>query len=139
MALSCFPDKNVPPSPEQVAERLGQAAPLWSGLADRLKAQTSPVESEWKHYGQSSGWTCLLKSKKRTIVYLFPQEGYITVCFVFGEKAVREAEGAGLPAQVLADIREAKSHVEGRSFHFEVRSEPDLAVASTLMGLKLGN
>jgi len=137
MALSVFEDKALMPSLEDVAEVLGDAKVLWDDIVDYIEKVYGQFTEEWKHYGKASGWTLLLKLKKRTILYLFPQNGYFIIQFVYGEKAIEKALGSDLPEAIMASIKAASFYVEGRSFRVDVRCSSDVSWITKLIDVKL--
>ena len=139
MSLSIFDDKLKKPTDHELASALDKTSRLWVDLKEYLVENFENISEEWKYYGKSSGWTLLFKSKKRTILYLFPSEGFYIVLFVFGKKATIAAEQHQLPRNILEDIRKAKPYVEGRSFRVEVKKVKDLENVKRLVEIKMKN
>lgn len=137
MALSKFDDKARRPDEQDLRGTLSAQWDLWTQLREHVAEAYSGSTEEWKFYGRASGWTMLLKHKKRTIMYLFPAPGLFTVLFVFGEAAVARAGQADLPPDVMTAIRDAKAHVEGRSFSVQVTTTTDLEVVKRLIAIKM--
>lgn len=81
---------------------------------------------EWKLYSKKAGWSYVVKSGKRTLVYLIPQEGAFEAAFVFGQAAVDAAQNAPLPARVIQEINEARVYMEGRSVQVEIWEKADV-------------
>jgi hypothetical protein len=139
MSLSVFGEKALVPNDDLLAEVLDSSKVLWDRIAGSIRDTCSEVSSEWKFYSKKAGWSLVIKSKTRTLVYMIPQKGFFKVNFVFGEKAVTSAQDIGLPAAVLALISEAKPYVEGRSFMFDVRRPEDADTALNLIEIKKAN
>lgn len=139
MALSIFEDKAARPLQDDWVDVLGDKSTLWSEIESFVSSTTGLVTEEWKHYGKASGWTLLLKQKKRTILYMFPQEGYFIVQIVLGEKAVERALERPLTGEILMLIKNAKPYIEGRSIRIEVTSDAYLIDIKTLIDIKLGS
>jgi hypothetical protein len=137
MSLSIFNDKAHPPSKTEIMDALGKRYSQWIDLVQHFHDHITPVSETWKNYGKSSGWTLLLRHNDRTIFYLFPNKGYFTVLFVFGEKAVNAAKEADLPDELLQLILHAKSFEEGRSFQVEVKGEKDIDLVKKLIKIKM--
>lgn len=137
MAPSVFIDKTQQPDEAGVREALGAQWAQWQDIRQYAADAYAGSTEEWKFYGRSSGWTLLLKQKKRTILYLFPGSGRLTVLFVFGESAVTTAAQSDLPEPVKAAIRDAKPYMEGRSFQVDVATENDVAVVQRLIVIKM--
>ena len=141
MSLSIFDNKLKKPKDDELGTALGKTKQLWLELKEYLRNEykNKAISEEWKYYGKSSGWTLLFKSKKRTILYLFPGQGFFIVLFVFGEKATISAEQHPLPQIILESIRNAKPYVEGRSFRVEVKNVQDLENVKKLVEIKMKN
>ncbi|MCX7921885.1 MAG: DUF3788 domain-containing protein [Clostridia bacterium] len=137
MALSIFGDKAVMPNDLKIAEALGNTYVLWNCVKDYVNSNNLPTTEEWKYYGKSSGWTLLLKHKKRTMLYLFPGEAFFIVLFVFGDKAINYAKDSGLPDYIIEKMEKATPYLEGRSFQIEVRNEQDLQHIKMLSDIKM--
>jgi len=131
MPLSIFGEKAIMPTEEMLAAALKDSKPAW----DSLKARAGTSE-QWKYYSKKAGWSLIIKSGDRTVLYLIPQDAGFKVNFVLGEKATIAAQAAGLPEAVLALLSEAKPYVEGRSLMFDVKTEADLEAAMKLIEVK---
>jgi len=139
MAPSALTDKAKVPHDGDAAEVLGRAAGLWRSLKAALAVQYEPLSEAWKFSGAKYGWSLQLKQKKRTVLYMIPSEGFFTVAFAFGEKAVAAAHAGGLPAALLAVIDSAAEYPEGRAVRVEVRAKKDLAAVEKLAAIKMAN
>jgi hypothetical protein len=137
MALSVFPHKAEGPTEEQLMKVMGYSYAWWSEIVSKLENDLAQVELEWKFYSKQSGWTCLARNKKRTIFYMFPNEGFFTILFVYGEKAAADAEASGLPEYVIERIKEATAHIEGKSFFLEIRAPEEVPIIHKLASMKL--
>jgi len=135
MSLSAFGDKTVKPDEDAVAAVIGRTAPLWEDAKGHL-AGYGNVSEEWKFYSKKAGWTLVVKSGERTLVYLIPQNGHFKTNFVFGGKAVEAAKKADLPASVIGKIEEARQYAEGRSFMIDVKDPDDVGIVAELIRIK---
>jgi len=137
MSLSAFGEKATMPNEEMLAGALAGGKALWDKIQSDVEAVCGNTSAEWKYYSKQAGWTLVVKSGKRTILYLIPLEGSFKVNFVLGEKAVAAAaQHAGLPEAIVALLLEAQPYVEGRSFMFDVKAEADADVAAKLIEIK---
>ncbi len=132
-----FVEKSKKPTAAALSSALGSTADSWTGFLEYVHEQHSPVTEEWKF--MKSGWVLVPKRKTRTVCYLFPAEGYFTVAFVLGEKAVEAARASKLPKKILADIEAAKPYVEGRGFYVEAKKPADLKHLIALVDIKLAH
>lgn len=136
MSLSAFGDKAVRPDEQSVADVLAERKPLWDSLKEHMTANHKSVSEEWKFYTKEAGWTLVVKSGKRTLIYFIPMNGFFKVNFVLGEKAVSAAQNADLPGTVIKLISDATQYVEGRSFMLDVKEDADIETSIKLIGIK---
>lgn len=129
--------KHKAPSPQLVAKMLGTAQAVWDAIMDALRAEYGTLTSEWKVSKSDFGWMCVLKQKKRTVVYLTPEDGAVRVAVVLGERAAARALASELPDSVKVLITEARSYAEGRGIRFPVRSVEELPNVTRLIALKM--
>jgi len=139
MAASIFFDKAIVPHNNMVAEALEGTYSLWEELWNFVRESYPDVSGEWKYYSKAAGWTFPVKSKKRTLYYFIPKDGYFSISFVFGDKAVAVAEHAELPQKIIEDILSAKPYVEGRSVAVDVDSTDMLENIKKLLEIKYQN
>ena len=137
MPVSTFLDKAAPPHPRAVTGALKLSKPLWDALRKHVQDCCKEPLEEWKYYSVKSGWTCVLKDRDRTLLYLSPQQGFFEALFVFGDKAVQTLETSKVAPEVLGGIRAARRYVEGRSYALPVRTAEDLETAKELLAAKL--
>lgn len=139
MALSPFDDAAHAPDPAALAATLGPTAPLWERIARGVAERHAPIDEAWHFGGRSYGWSMRLRRKDRTVLYLIPQSGHFLVGVVFGEKALRGARAAGVPAPVMEMFDAARPYAEGRGIRLPVRSAVDAEVVLALAAIKLAH
>jgi hypothetical protein len=139
VALSAFDDRSKQPQEADLAATLGEALAHWNELQKLIADEFAPVTIEWGFTNQSTGWGLRLKTKKRTIVYMTPCQGYFLASFALGEKAVQAAHDSKLPDQILKVIDSAKKYAEGRGVRVEVRTAKDVRNISKLANIKMAN
>ena len=137
MALSVFEDKSKMPRETDLSNVLGKAITKWTDLINYIQKTYGQTNDCWKNYGNASGWTYLIKLKKRTIIYLFPNTEAFILQLVLGEKAVHQALNALLSEDIKQIIRHAKPYVEGRTLRFRVESETGLGPIKQLIDIKV--
>jgi hypothetical protein len=101
------------PTDAELAACLGAALPTWQAVIAAAGEQVGPLDLEWKPSKQGFGRVCLLKKKKRTLLYLTPEPGAARVAVVLGERALGLALAADLPEALEARFREARHYAEG--------------------------
>ena len=124
------------PSKRDVAMELGSSLLFWDHIVASLSETHGSIEEEWKTSKSDFGWMCLLKHKKRTLVYLTPDKSEIRVAIVLGERAVGLALASRLPAEIKLLIEAARPYAEGRGIRFPVASVEDVATVIDLVAIK---
>jgi hypothetical protein len=124
------------PDSRKLAAELGTAKAAWDGIVAAVAASHGPVEQEWRPSKSAFGSMCLLRRKKKTLLYLTPGKGEVVVAVVLGERAVGLALAADLPEEIKALIREARPYVEGRGIRFPARTMADVPVVTMLVAIK---
>ena len=127
------------PDPEELARWLGPTRPLWDDLVHHVETAYEPVTRVWRFSGKTGRWFLRLIRKKRTILYLLPQEGFFLTAFVFGERATAAVLACELPESVRTALNEARAYAEGRGLRLETRRGPDLAVIKKLVAIKMAH
>ncbi len=125
------------PSPADLDAVLGPARARWDEALAALTRSQGPVALEWKPSKNPFGFLGLVKRKDRTLLYLTPGPGAILAAVVLGERAAEAALAADLPEGIKTLIREARPYAEGRGIRFPIASRADVAVADTLVALKV--
>jgi len=139
MSLSVFEYKEVIPDDNALADVLGPRKELWDLVKEHIRSNYKDVSGEWKYYSRSAGWTFIVKSGKRTLIYLIPMKGYFKTNFVFGDAAVNAVLTSDLPAAVIKIITDARPYIEGRSFMTDVKNSEDVGTIVKLIGIKAEN
>jgi hypothetical protein len=125
------------PSERSVTSELGTAQDLWRAIIAALTGKYDPIDLEWKPSKSDFGWMCLLKHKKRTLIYLTPEKNAVRAAIVLGERAVAAALSSRLPKAIKTMLQEAKPYAEGRGIRFPVNSAADLPVVEELVAIKM--
>ena len=139
MSLSVFGEKALVPNDEMLGAELCGCKAFWDDIVDYITGAYESVSGEWKYYSKAAGWSFVVKSGKRTLVYLIPVSGCFKANFVFGDRAVVAAQTAGLPDSLVTLILDAKQHMEGRSFMIDIKTEADAEIAKKLIAVKDNN
>ncbi|MHB1096262.1 MAG: DUF3788 family protein [Gemmatimonadaceae bacterium] len=116
---------------------LGRAYATWAGIVRVVEELASPLGIEWKPSKIAFGHVCLLRHKKRTLVYLLPEAASVTVAIVLGERAYDLAMASTLSAAVKTSLTEARPYAEGRGIRVSVKTSRDLATIRKLVAIKL--
>jgi hypothetical protein len=136
MSLSVFEHKEIMPDDNALSKALAERKALWDGVTEHIRSNHKDVGGEWKYYSKAAGWSFVIKSGKRTLIYLIPMSGYLKANLILGENAVGAAMASGIPEQIKKKISEARQYAEGRSFMVDVKSKEDLRAVIELIGIK---
>ena len=139
MSLSIFGDKAEIPTVVALSAALGESKANWDDIKNHVDTVCGDYNEEWKYYSKKAGWSFVVRSGKRTILYLIPQDKYFKVNFVLSDKAVAAAQDIGLPESIIALIAEATPYAEGRSFMFDISSLDDVDSVRKLISIKAEN
>ena len=138
MALSALDDKAIHPTPAELAKVLGRSVDVWRDLTARMEAAYGPLSVAWSFSGAKYGWNCRLQRKKRTILYLIPQNGAFLVGVVLGDRALTLLRRDDLSAATRELIDQARRYVEGTGFRIPVSSIADCADVEVVVEAKVG-
>jgi hypothetical protein len=139
MSTSNFNDKQVIPDEAALASEIGETKEYLDRICRFIEEETGQLTLEWKHYGQKSGWTLKLLSKKRNLLFVGPEDGSFIIAFVFGDRAVEAVLKSQLPETIKNELLNARKYAEGRGIRFEIRDESELESVIQLIRIKLEN
>ncbi len=139
MYKNAFIGKTKEPTEAEVAKALGVAKPVWDKLLSELAEQHALTEHEWNTYSPKYGWALRIKHKKRNIIYLSPAEGYFRITMILGNKAMKAAYDANLPARAVKILTESKKYPEGNAIYIDVKGTKHLPFITKLAAIKLAN
>jgi len=127
--------KPDPPTDPELRKALG---PSHVAL-EHFLAHNPDLRPEWKFYGAKLGWSLKLFRGKRNLCFISPRDGHWTLGFALGDRAVEAALDSDLPDHAKQQLRDARRYAEGRGLRLEIRSDPDLEPAQTLLDIKRDN
>jgi hypothetical protein len=139
MHANAFINKPAAPTDSELAAALGPAKAVWDRILDEFARELDVTDHEWKCHSPKWGWSLRIKRKARTIVWLSPSENGINVLFILGDKAVRAAKKARLPARIVSAIDGATKYPEGTGVRLWVTSARTVGALKTLAAIKLAN
>ena len=137
MALSPLDDKSVEPIARELAKVLGPSEDQWYDLISRIEASYGPLSESWNFAGAKYGWSLRLRKKKRTILYLIPQNGSFLVGIVLGDRALSLLRRDEISQRTLLLIDEAPRYGEGTGFRIPVTSAADCTDIETVIEAKM--
>jgi hypothetical protein len=131
-----MPVKVKPPTDLELKAVLGPADVLWSGIVHAIEEMFSPLDQQWKPSKAGFGRICLLQHKKRTLLYLTPDQEQVWAAIVLGERAYSLAMASSLPAAIKKQFSEARPYAEGRGIRFPVSSLNCIPMITKLVEIK---
>jgi hypothetical protein len=133
-----MPTKIKTPTEAELEAVLGPAFPVWTGLIGVLQERFAPLASTWKPSKSEFGRMCLVQQKKRTLLYMTPDDGQVWVAIVLGERAYDLAMASrSIPAKIKKLFSEAKPYAEGRGIRFPVSALREIPFVEALVEIKL--
>ena len=132
-------EESFQPDDKNIIKILGETGKYWETIKKYIAENHENVVETWKFYRKESGWLLQVSRKKRTIFWMRPIDGYFTITFWFGDKAVEVVEKSGLPIKIIEDLKNAKKLMIGRNATIEVRSPEDVEYVEMLIELKMEN
>jgi len=124
------------PTSAELKAVLGSADVLWAGIVRVVEDMVAPLNTEWKPSKTEFGRMCLLKHKKRTLLYLTPEKEKVTVAIILGKRAYGLAMVSSLPAPIKKMFSETRPYAEGRGIRFSVSSPSNISTIKKLVELK---
>jgi len=79
---------------------------------------------------------CLLRHKKRTLLYMTPDKEKVWIAIILGERAYGLAMTSSLPVTIKRLFSDAKPYAEGRGIRFPVSSLSEVAMITQLVRIK---
>jgi len=125
------------PTESELKAVLEAAHATWCAIIKTVEVAASPLAQTWKPSKAKFGMICLLQHRKRTLLYLMPETGKVTVAIVVGERAYGLAMASSLPDWIKQMLSEARPYAEGRGIRFPVASPSKISIVDQLVKIKL--
>jgi hypothetical protein len=132
-----FMEKSRKPDEKELSGVLGSSFKTWVEIRDSVRKEHGPAVEEWKYYGAKSGWVLKFLLKKRNLFFMFAQEKYFRLAFIFGDKAVDAIAESDLPSALIREVKEARRYAEGRGLRLEIRNRSSIKDVLTLVNIKV--
>jgi hypothetical protein len=128
-------DKSHPPTGGELAQTLGARLPLWERLTTFI-AETYAMRGELSFGGQKYGWNLWYRKGGKSLVSLFPQEGYFVAQVVLGKAEVAQAKTLKMGKNVRGVFDSARQFHDGRWLFIKVRTPKDVKDIEQLLLIK---
>lgn len=132
-------DKSFDPTDEKIADVIGETVDYWNKLWKQINSKYSDIKKQWKYYPDKAGWVLQVIRKKRTLFWLKPLDGYFSLTFWYGDKAVTTVEKSNIPEKMKQDLINSKKYMIGRSLTIEIKEPDDTKYIMDLIDIKLKN
>ncbi len=135
MSVGCFLDKDHSPSEEEVRSALGVQYPLWEQL-QQFMLDTYQMTVELSFGGKKYGWNLWYRKSGKSLVSLYPQEGYLVAQVVLGKDQVEQAFQLELGENVRNVLETTPQLHDGRWLFIPVRTSQDAGDVQQLLLVK---
>ena len=136
MTVGSLLDKAQQPTPQDIQNELGAAFPLWEALT-RFLAETYPeIPPELSYGGKKYGWNLWYRKSGKSLLSLFPNQGYCVAQIVLGNAQVEQALQLELGEAVGTLLRQAPQFHDGRWLFIPVRTAQDAEDVKQLLQVK---
>lgn len=137
MTLSIFSNKMIQPTEEGIRQNYDDNRyQLWLLIRQSVSKNYPSISEEWIFYSIKTGWSLVIKSRQRTLLYLFPTERDIKVNLALGSKTTEKILQSSLSEEIKNVIRETTNYVAGRPSLFDVLDLNDVEHMVTLLKIK---
>jgi len=139
MVTGIFTDSSIKPDKQMMIDALGNTFKYWKDIKKSLEKDFGDITEEWKFFGKNTWWVLKLIHKGKNLLFITPCDKFFRISFIFGDKEVLAIEHSDLPNEVKTELRNAKKFIEGRGYHFNVKTQGDARIALKLSAIKLRN
>jgi hypothetical protein len=115
---------------------LGPAWRLWEDLTHFLTETYPEIPPELSYGGKKYGWNLWYRKSGKSLLSLFPNEGYYVAQVVLGNAQVEQALQLELGEAVGSLLRETPQFHDGRWLFIPVRTERDAEDVKQLLQVK---
>jgi hypothetical protein len=135
MGVGLFLDKEHRPTGKEIERALGKRYALFQALVVFMK-RSYQLEGDWNYGGKNYGWNLWFRKSGKTLLNLFPQDGYPVAQVVLGNQLVENAGPLKLGKHVQDVFSKAAQFFDGRWLYIPVKTAKDAADVQALVALK---
>jgi hypothetical protein len=135
MPVGLFLDKEHRPTGREIERALGRRYVLFQTLVDFMK-RSYQLKGEWIFGGKNYGWNLWFRRSGKTLLNLFPQDGFPVAQVVLGKEQVKKARSLKLGKHVAEVFSKAAQFHDGRWLYAPVKTAKDAADIQELIALK---
>jgi hypothetical protein len=135
MTIGIFLDQDHRPAKKEIERALGKRYALYRGLIDFMRRSYQLV-GELSYGGKNYGWNLWFRRSGKTLLNLFPQDGFCVAQVVLGKEQIESAKRIKLGARVAEVFAGASQFHDGRWLYAPVKSAKDAEDIQALVALK---
>ncbi len=139
MALSIFDDKSVMPDEPALEKGIGRRYTLFVDLRAFMHDSYPNIEEVWLHESKDSGWTLAFRQKKKALLRVIPMDGFVSLVFLFNDKALQATASARMPRYVSEAIASARHYKVGTPFRVDIKTAANVKVTKKLIDIKMAS
>ena len=136
MAKSIYLDKMMKPEENMMGSTLGETKQYWQDIIEHITKVYAYVSYEWKYYGIMWGWSCVIKSKAKTLCYLIPVENHFYTAIIFNDKGRALTIESDLPQEVKTAVEATKNNPKNIPYDFCIFGKGDVEIARNLIAIR---
>jgi hypothetical protein len=132
MSIGTFLDKDTPPSSQDILAALGSRQALWKQL-DKFLQESYDLPGDLNYGGKNYGWNLRYRKGGKTLLVLFPQQGYCVAQVILGKAEVEQALRLKLGKNVRTCLVETPQLHDGRWLFIKVKAARDVKDVQQLL------
>ncbi|MFC1568689.1 DUF3788 family protein [bacterium] len=136
MSISIFQDPNIEPDDNDLKAQVKKTFPVFEKIIVFTENNFPDVSRQWMYY-KNYGWHLRVKSKKRNLFGISPEQGRFLVSFIYGQKATDEALKSDLPEEIKCIIKEGRVCSMGRTVRIQVNQLMKSEIFETIIRIKV--
>jgi len=125
------------PNKEEIEKFVGEKLSLWLEIHEYIEENYDLIK-ELTFFTKKYGWAIKYKSKSRTMIYLFPEQGAFSALIVLGKKESEEVNSMreNLNVQVKSVFDNTEQLHDGRWLWIRILTDSDMDSLKLLMSAK---
>jgi hypothetical protein len=135
MAVGLFLEKEHRPTGKEIKLALGKRYGIFQTLLDAMK-RNYQLEGEWNYGGKNYGWNLRFRKSGKTLLNLFPHDGFPVALVVLGTEQVEKSRSLKLSKNVKDVFAKALQFFDGRWLYVPVKTAKDAKDIQALIALK---
>jgi Protein of unknown function (DUF3788) len=135
MSIGVFLDKELPPSPQDLLNALSAKRALWEQLTQFIW-DNYQMRGDLSYGGKNYGWNLWYRKSGKSLLTLYPNQGYFVAQIVLGREQVEQALALKLGKNVQTLLVETPQLHDGRWLFIKVKTGRDVKDIQQLLQIK---